>query len=133
MSVHVNKYPSESLKQDAPSFPQLQEPEGFSISVLNRAKAFTLRRMTGSLEHRIRRALARFSPGIKKVRLVLEDENGPRGGYDKKASVQVTLVVEPAPKGEKARWSGKPSWLLIKSLCPATQSHPKFDWIQRTP
>jgi hypothetical protein len=66
--------------------------DGFSISVLNRAKAFTLRRMTGSLEHRIRKALGRFSPSIKKVKLVLEDENGPRGGFDKRASVQVTLA-----------------------------------------
>ena len=69
-----------------------KEVDDFSISVLNRAKAFTLRRMTGSLERRIRKVLARFSPTIKKVRLVLEDENGPRGGTDKRASLQVTLA-----------------------------------------
>lgn len=87
-----NKIHSESEAEPSFELPPYHEENGFSISVLNRAKAFTLRRMTGSLERRIRKALAKFSPGIKKVRLVLEDENGPRGGSDKKALVQVTLA-----------------------------------------
>jgi putative sigma-54 modulation protein len=91
MTVNLKKIPTVSQSQDFTTPAPLQDQDGFPILVLNRAKAFTLNRMTGSLERRIRKALARFSPAIKKVRLVLEDENGPRGGNDKRALVQVSL------------------------------------------
>jgi len=92
MSIRTTK--PTTKKETLPSTIQLRtsEERTFDILILNRAKTFTLRRLTDSLERRIRKALARFSHEIKKVRLVLEDENGPRGGYDKKALVQVTLA-----------------------------------------
>lgn len=66
--------------------------KSFPVVVRNRANGFTLRRLSGSLERRVQKSLQRFSPMIAKARLVLEDENGPKGGYDKRISVQLSLV-----------------------------------------
>lgn len=44
------------------------------------------------VERRLQFALGRFSSRIKRVRLVLSDENGPRGGIDKKCLIEVNLV-----------------------------------------
>ena len=45
------------------------------------------------VERRLQFALGRFSSRIKRVRLVLSDENGPRGGIDKKCLIEVSLVA----------------------------------------
>jgi ribosome-associated translation inhibitor RaiA len=43
------------------------------------------------LERRLHFALAKFSPAIRDVRIGLSDENGPRGGVDKRCRVLMTL------------------------------------------
>ena len=43
------------------------------------------------LERRLQFALARFSGHIQRVQVVLEDQNGPRGGLDKHCRVVVRL------------------------------------------
>ncbi len=43
------------------------------------------------IERRLQFALARFSGHIQRVQVVLEDQNGPRGGLDKSCRIVVRL------------------------------------------
>jgi len=43
------------------------------------------------IERRLQFALARFSGRIQRVQVVLEDQNGPRGGLDKSCRIVVRL------------------------------------------
>ena len=44
------------------------------------------------VHRRIVFALARFAPRIRAVRVLLSDENGPRGGADKRVRVDIVLA-----------------------------------------
>ena len=61
-----------------------------SISITDRSDLLdnNLRQLT---ERRLLFALSRFDSRIKKVDLVVNDENGPRGGVDKVCRVSVAL------------------------------------------
>ena len=41
------------------------------------------------LERRLRFALGRFAPRVRRVRALLEDVNGPRGGVDKRCAIEI--------------------------------------------
>lgn len=45
--------------------------------------------LRGYVERRVRAVLGSFADGIDQVTVTLEDVNGPRGGVDKRCSVQV--------------------------------------------
>jgi putative sigma-54 modulation protein len=45
-----------------------------------------------SIERRIDLSLGRFEPRIHEVRVWLSDENGPRGGTDKKVRIELNLA-----------------------------------------
>jgi putative sigma-54 modulation protein len=42
-------------------------------------------------EHRLQRALGRFATRVRRVRVCLNDVNGPRGGVDKRCRMRVDL------------------------------------------
>lgn len=44
------------------------------------------------LERRLHFALARFGGRIRRIRAILEDINGPRGGEDQRCKIEVSLV-----------------------------------------
>ncbi len=46
---------------------------------------------TETAKRKIRFALSRFATRVRTVELVLNDENGPRGGVDKSCRIQVSL------------------------------------------
>jgi hypothetical protein len=44
------------------------------------------------VHRRVAFALARFAPRVRAVRIVIVDENGPRGGTDKRVRIDIALV-----------------------------------------
>jgi ribosomal subunit interface protein len=60
------------------------------------AREFTLTdALREHVERRIRFALTRFGPRLLQVSVRLEDVNGPRGGEDKRCTVQVSVTRQP--------------------------------------
>lgn len=47
------------------------------------------------VQQRLRHALERFAHAVQSVRVRLRDENGPRGGIDKRCHVEVVLRGRP--------------------------------------
>ncbi len=47
--------------------------------------------MSETAKRKVRFALSRFAPRVSSVELVINDENGPRGGVDKSCRLQVSL------------------------------------------
>ena len=43
------------------------------------------------IQHRLQRALGRFANRVRRVRVCLNDVNGPRGGIDKRCRMRVDL------------------------------------------
>lgn len=52
----------------------------------------TTESVVGHVTEQVRRAVGRFDSRIGRVRVRLEDVNGPKGGKDKQCTVDVTLA-----------------------------------------
>ena len=61
------------------------------------ARGFTVTEPLRALaERRLRFALGSLSGRIRSVNMLLDDQNGPRGGIDKRCKLRVALPAQPA-------------------------------------
>ena len=105
------------------------QARGFSVTEALRDQA----------ERRLRFALGSLSGQIRSINMLLDDQNGPRGGIDKRCKLRVVLDAQPAMVIEQQesdvyvaidRASERASRTLARRLQRATDARRDFSLAQ---